>query len=49
MHYESLNEGFRRQSPLRKFLGSNEHLELLKLDLNAAKIITDEDYKHTKN
>ena len=34
--------------PLRKFLGSKEHLYWLKIDLNAAEIITVEDYKHTK-
>ena len=29
--------------------GRFEHLDWLKMDLNAAKIITVEDYKHTKN
>ena len=31
--------GFRKLGPLRKFLGSNEHLDWLKIDLNATKII----------
>ena len=35
--------------PLRKFLGSKEHLNLLKIDLNAAEIITIQDYKHAQN
>ena len=30
------------------FLGSKEHLNWLKTDLHAAKIITVQDYKHTK-
>ena len=30
---------------LRKFLGSKEHLDLLKIDLNATEIITDQDSK----
>ena len=33
---EPLSMGFRGQSPLRKFLGSKEHLDWLKTDLNAA-------------
>ena len=37
------------RAPLRKFLGSKEHLKWLKIDLNAAKVITVQDYKHTKN
>ena len=36
---ETLSRDFRRQSPQRKFLGSKEHLDWLKIDLNAAKII----------
>ena len=32
-----------------KFLGSKEHLDWLKIDLNAAEISTVQDYKHTKN
>ena len=35
--------------PLRTFLGSKEHLECLKKDLNAAEKITAQDYKRTKN
>ena len=35
--------------PLRKFLGSKKHLNWLKIDLNAAKIITIQDYKHAQN
>ena len=34
--------------PYKKFLGSMEHLDWLKKVLNAAKIITIEDYKLTK-
>ena len=30
-------------------LGYKEHLDWLKIDLNAAKIITVQDYKHAKN
>ena len=33
---------------LRKFLGSKEHLDLLKIDLNATEIITDQDKTHKK-
>ena len=35
--------GFRKLGPLRKFLGSNKHLDWLKIDLNATKIITVKD------
>ena len=35
--------------PLRKFLGSKEHLSWLKIYLNAAKIITIQDYKPAQN
>ena len=45
---EPLSRGFRGQSPLQKFLGSKEHLDWLKIDLNAVKIITVWDYKYTK-
>ena len=31
-----------------KIFGSKEHLDWLKIDLNVAKIITLQDYKHTK-
>ena len=33
---------------LRKFLGSKEHLDWLKIDLNVTEIITVHDYKHKK-
>ena len=46
---EPLNRGLVGGPPLRKFLGSKEHLDWLKTDLNAAKIITAQDYKGTKN
>ena len=36
------------QSHLRKILGSKEHLDWLKIDFNAAKIVTVQDYKHKK-
>ena len=48
-HSEPLTQGFRGQSPLRKFQDSKEHLDWHKIDLNAAKIITVQDYNHTKN
>ena len=48
-HSEPLSKGCRGQSPLRKFEGSREHLDWLKIDLNMAEIITIQDYKHTKN
>ena len=35
--------------PLRKFLGSKEDLNWLKIDLNAAKIITIQVHKHAQN
>ena len=34
---------------LRKFLGSKEHLNWLKIDLNAVEIITIQDCKHAQN
>ena len=37
------------EEPLRKFLGAKEHLNWVKIDLNATKIITIQDYKHTQN
>ena len=43
-HSESLSVGFRS----RAFLGSNKHLDWPKIDLNAAKIITFQDNKHTE-
>ena len=39
-HSEPLSKGFRWQSPLRKFLGSKEHLDWLKIGLNMAEIFT---------
>ena len=48
-HSEPHNQGFRGRSSLRKFLGSKEHLDWLKIDLNVAKIITVQDYKCTKH
>ena len=41
--------GFRGWSPLRQFLGPKEHIDWLKIDLNANEIITVQDYKCTKN
>ena len=35
---EPLSRGFRGQSPLRKYLGSKEHIDWLKIDLNAVEI-----------
>ena len=54
---EPLSRGFRGWSPLRKFLDSKEHLDWLKIDLNAVeirlymhqKLMTVQDYIHTKN
>ena len=46
---EPLNRGFRGWSPIRKFLGSKEHLDWLKIDLNTAKIRAVQGYMHTKN
>ena len=46
---EPLSRGFRGWSSQRKFLGSKEHLDWLKTDLNAVKIRTVHDYICTKN
>ena len=46
---EPLSWRFRGQSFLTKFLGSKEHLDWLKIDLDAAKISTVQDYKRTKH
>ena len=46
---EALSRGFRRQSPLRKFLGYKEHQDWLKIDFNAVEITTAQDYIPTKN
>ena len=48
-HSGPLSRGFRGKSPLRKFLGSKEHLDWLKIDLNAAEIRTVKGYIHIKN
>ena len=45
---ELLSGGFGGWSPLRKFLGSKEHLDWLKIGLDSAEIITVQDYKCTK-
>ena len=45
---EPFSRGFKRRSPLRKFLGSNEHLDWLKTDLNVAETSNVQDYKCTK-
>ena len=45
---EPISRGFRWQSRLRKFLGYKYHLDWLKIDLNATKIITVQVYKRTK-
>ena len=42
------NQGFSGQSTLRKFLGSKEHIDWLKIDLNAAELITVQNYKYKK-
>ena len=42
------NRNFRGWSTVRKFLGSKEHIDRLKKDLNATEIITVQDYKHKK-
>ena len=36
------------RSKLRKFLGFKEHLDWLKIDFNAAKIITVQNYNNNK-
>ena len=43
------NRGFKGWSMLRKFLGSKEHLDLLKIDFNVAEIIIVQDYNKKKN
>ena len=43
-----LTRGFSGQSTLRKFLGSKEHIDWLKIDLNAAELITVQNYKYKK-
>ena len=46
---ELLSRDFRGQSPLRKLLDSDEHLDWLKIDLNVIKIITVQDYRCRKH
>ena len=46
---EPLSRGFRGLSPIRKVLGSKEHLDWLKIDLNTAKIKAVQGYMRTKN
>ena len=46
---EPLSRGFRGWRPLRKFLGSKEHLDWLKINLNVVEIRTVQDYISTKN
>ena len=46
---EPFSKGFRGWSPLRKFLGSKEHQDWLKIDLNVVEIRTVQDYICTKN
>ena len=46
---ESISQGFRGWSPLRKFLGSKEHLDWHKIDFNMVKIRTVQGYIRTKN
>ena len=45
---EPLSSGFRWWSPVRTFLGSKEHLDWLKIDLNAVETRTVQDYIRTK-
>ena len=42
------NRGFKGWGMLRKFLGSKEHLDLLKIDFNVAEIIIVQDYNKKK-
>ena len=42
------SRGFRGRSTLRKFLGSKEHLNRLKIYLNVAKILTVQNYNTKK-
>ena len=44
-----LRSQLRFQGTLRKILGSKEHVDWLKIDLNVAEIITVQGYKHKKN
>ena len=45
LEYSETQRGFRGRSSLRKILGSKEHLDGLKIDLNEAETITVQDYK----
>ena len=44
---ETPKESIRRRNPLKNLLSSTEHLDWLKIDLNAAKIITVQNNKCT--
>ena len=44
-----LRSQLRFQGTLRKILGSKEHVDWLKIDLNVTEIITVQGYKHKKN
>ena len=41
-------QGVKGCCPLRTFVGYKYHLDWIKIDLNVAKIITVQDYKHFK-
>ena len=41
--------GFRRWNPLKKLLGTKEHLDWFKADLSAADIRNAQNYTRTKN
>ena len=43
-----LSRGFRGWSTLRKILEFNENLDWLKIDFNAAEVITVQDYNNNK-
>ena len=42
-------QGVRGPSPLRRFFGSKQHQDWIKMDLNVAEIITVQEYKHLKD
>ena len=41
-------QGFQREEHSKKFLGSEKHLDWVKIDFNAAEVITVQDYNNTK-
>ena len=45
---EPLSRRFKGWNPLRKYIGSKEHLDWLEIDLNTAEIRTVRDYIDTK-